>query len=286
MNNQLRDSRLLKLMFNHKKKVEKNLSAYMREHSRGKKTRRILRNCIFIFLGIGFLVDGIGYFVLRTGVFRTKDITVEGNRDISSQDILSAARAQIFDDSYLKYIFGFNNLLIWPEKFENINKLVPKIKSIEVDKSYLKKKIVLKVVERQGYGVWCMEGAEEKCFSFDDEGIIFSRGMPSEGSLIHNIRDYSERQLGMLLPVLSMDRFKYLKEIFDVLEAGGLNYKFLEIQNLNLEEVKAVSSVGPTIYFSLRFSPDFALAAMKEIGGGISKLEYVDFRVENKVYYK
>lgn len=273
-------------MFNNKKKTEKNLSVYMREHSRGKKTRRILRNCIFIFLGIGFLANGISYFILRTGFFRTKDITVVGNKEISSQDVLSAVRAQIFDDSYFKYIFGFNNLLIWPEKFENINKFIPKIKSIEIDKSYFGKKIVLKVTERQGYGVWCTEGAEEKCFSFDDEGIIFSRGMPSEGSLIHNIRDYSERQLGILLPVLAVDKFVYLKEIFDVLEVGGLNYKFLEIQNLNLEEVRVVSSAGPAIYFSLRFSPDFALAAMKEIGGGIGKLEYIDFRVENKVYYK
>ena len=277
---------LLKLMFKHKKKVEKNLSVYMREHSRGKKTRRILRNCIFVLLGIGFLANGICYFALRTGFFRTKDISVTGNKDISSQDVLSAVRAQIFNDSYFKYIFGFNNMLIWPKKLENINKLIPKIKSIEIDKSYLDKKIIIKVVERQGYGVWCVEGGEAKCFSFDDEGIIFSRGMPSEGSLIHNIRDYSERQLGMLLPVLSIDRFAHLKEIFDVLEAEGLNYKFLEIQNLKLEEVRVINSTGPAIFFSLRFSPDFAKAAIKEIGGGIGKLQYIDFRVENKVYYK
>lgn len=276
----------MKSMFNHKKKVEKNLSAYMHEHNRGKKARRILRNCVFIFLGIGFLANGIAYFVFRTGFFRAKDIVITGNKDISSQDVLSAVRAQIFNGSYFKYIFGFNNLLIWPEKFENINKLVPRIKSIEIEKSYFNKKIVLKVVERQGYGVWCLEGVEEKCFSFDEEGIIFSRSMPSEGSLIHNVRDYSERQLYLLLPVLSVDKFKYLKEIFEVIEAAGLNYKFLEIQNLKLEEVKVINSGGPVVYFSLRFSPDFALAAMKAIGVSIGKLEYIDFRVENKVYYK
>lgn len=269
-----------------KKKKEKNLSVYLHEHGREKRKRRILRNAIFVVLGILLFADGLGYFVFRTRFFRTSDITVVGNKEISTEDILSVARAQIFDDSYSKYIFGFNNLLIWPEKLENASKLIPKIKSIEIDKSYLKKKIVIKVSERENYGVWCMEQGGEKCFSFDGEGIIFAKGTPSEGSLIHNIRDYSERELGMSLRVLPTNKFNYLKEIFDVSEAAGLNYKYLEIQDLRLEEAKLANSGGPEIYFSLRFSPAFALSAIEEIGSKIEKLQYIDFRVENKVYYK
>ncbi len=269
-----------------KKKNEKNLSAYLREHGREKRKRRILRNFILISIGVLFVFDGIGYFIFRTRFFRTSDIQVVGNEEVPTQDVLTAVRAQIFGGSYSKYIFGFNNILIWPDKFEDIDKLIPKIKSIEVEKSYFKKKIVLRVSERENYGVWCMEQGAQRCFSFDNEGIIFSKGMPSEGSLIYNIRDYSDRELGMSLRVLPSEKFNYVKEIFEVVGAAGLNYKYLEIQDLKLEEAKIVSSSGPEILFSLRFSPIFALSAIKEIGGGINKLQYVDFRVENKVYYK
>lgn len=269
-----------------KRQNEKNLSAYLREHGREKRKRRILRNFILIAIGVLFVADGVGYFVFRTRFFRTSDIEVVGNKEIPTQDVLTAIRAQIFSDTYLKYVFGFNNMLIWPERFDNINKLIPNIRVVEVEKSYFKKKILVRVFERENYGVWCMEQGVQKCFSFDSEGIIFSRGMPSEGSLIYNIRDYSDRDLGILLRVLPIDKFNYVKEIFEVADAAGLNYKYLEIQDLKLEEVKIVSSSGPEILFSLRFSPVFALSAIEEIGEEISKLEYVDFRVENKVYYK
>lgn len=269
-----------------KKQKEKNLSVYLREHGREKRKRRIFRNIIFIFLGVLFLVDGFGYLLLRTRFFRTSDIQVVGNKEISSEDVLAAVRAQIFGDNYLKYVFGFGHLMIWPDRFDNVNKLIPKIKTVEVEKSYLDRKIVLKVKERESYGVWCMEQEAEKCFAFDEEGVIFSRGMPSEGSLIHNVRDYSERNLGILLRVLPGEKFGYLKEVFDVVESAGLNYKYFEIQDLKKEEVEVVSSAGPTVYFSLRFSPLFALTALRGIGTNISKLQYIDFRVENKAYYK
>lgn len=269
-----------------KKQKEKNLSVYLHEHGREKRKRRILRNVIFVVLGMLFIADGVGYLILRTRFFRTSNIEVVGNKEISSQDVLTAVKAQIFENNYLKYVFGFGHLMIWPEEFGDINKLIPKLKTVKVDKSYIDRKIVLRVEERESYGVWCVEKEVEKCFSFDKEGIIFSRGMPSEGSLIHNVRDYSERQLGILLRVLPEEKFNYLKEIFDVVEQAGLSYKFFEIQDLKKEEVEVVGTSGPSIYFSLRFSPVFALTALRGIGGSFNKLQYIDFRVENKAYYK
>ena len=269
-----------------KKQKEKNLSVYLREHGREKRKKRLLRNFIFIILAILFLADGVGYLVFRTRIFRNLDIQVMGNKEVSVEDVLNVARAQIFDDNYFKYLLGFNNILAWPDELKEVNRMIPKIESIKVEKSYFKKRVVLKVSERQNYGVWCMEQGGEKCFAFDDKGIIFSRGTPSEGSLIHNIRDYSNRTIGILSVVLPEDEFINLKEIFEVVELAGMNYKFLEIKDLSLKEIKTSGGSGPTVYFSLRFSPKFALTAIQEIGQGISKLQYLDFRVENKVYYK
>lgn len=269
-----------------KKNKEKNLSAYLREHGREKRKKRIFRNVIFIVLGVFLLLDGVGYLILRTRFFRTADIEVVGNKEVSSADVLAVARAQIFEDNYLKYVFGFGHLMIWPDRLEEVEKLLPRIKTVEIEKSYLERRIVLKVVERENYGVWCAEGDESECFSFDADGVIFARGMPSEGSLIYNVRDYSNRNLGMLNFVLPEAKFNYLKEIFEVVKIAGLNYRFIEIQDLKKEEVRVVSLSGPEIYFSLRFSPVFALTALQGIGSGIEKLQYIDFRVENKAYYK
>jgi hypothetical protein len=52
---------------------------------------------------------------------------------------------------------------------------------------------------------------------------------------------------------------------------------------------------GPLLYFSLRFSPAYAAEAIRslreddaagKLHPAFSALQYVDFRVENRVYYQ
>ena len=78
-------------------------------------------------------------------------------------------------------------------------------------------------------------------------------------------------------------------KIFEVLEKSDLKIKSLRLERLELQEIIADSPGNslPKIYFSLRIDPGFTLAAIESIKNlGLEKVEYIDLRVENRVYYK
>ena len=60
------------------------------------------------------------------------------------------------------------------------------------------------------------------------------------------------------------------------------------INDLKIEEVTVMPAGFPKTLFSLRFDPRFSIVAIDALkkSGRWQKVEYADFRVENKVYYK
>jgi len=140
-----------------------------------------------------------------------------------------------------------------------------------------------------------------RCFWFDEDGVIFERAPDAEGSVIRIVHDYSQEHLGPGSTILPARFVPNLFSIFRVLAASGVGVAEVRLDDLDLEEIRVATydglpagQVGPTLYFSLRFPADNALAVMRSLTGGSSssiaaglhKLEYIDFRVENRAYYK
>jgi hypothetical protein len=132
------------------------------------------------------------------------------------------------------------------------------------------------------------ESASDSCWWFDDEGFIFKRAPAAEGSLLVVVDDYSQDKLGLNFKVLPPEFIPNLFSIFRVLGAGDLNVKGVELNNLALQELEASTYDGPKLYFSLRFPADYTLQVIESFYSkpGFGKLQYLDFRVENRVYYK
>lgn len=143
-----------------------------------------------------------------------------------------------------------------------------------------------------------------RCWWFDDEGIIFKRAIAAQGSLIVAVNDYSQTGHGLNSKILPGDFVSNAFSIFRVLQAGNLNLKEIRLRDLSREELEVAthsstplpstqlgaggSGAGPIIYFSLRFPADNALVVIENFLAkpGFDKLQYLDFRVENRVYYK
>lgn len=140
------------------------------------------------------------------------------------------------------------------------------------------------------------EPASDSCWWFDDEGFIFKRAPAAEGSSLVVVDDYSQDKLGLNFKVLPPEFIPNLFSIFRVLGASNLNVKGVELNNLALQELEVLTypstplgaSDGPKLYFSLRFPADYTLQVIESFYAkpGFGKLQYLDFRVENRVYYK
>ncbi len=271
---------------------------YVPDHRQFRKIKRLR----FVFLGLLMLfyfifVAGVWVF-LGSPLFQIKKIDVVGEKEVSREEILSVVISGVLGKSWWKPFFGINNMLIWREgSADDALVFLPKIKSIDIKKNYQNGSILVKVVERDPYGIWCgfspasssdtsME--ETSCWWFDEDGAIFQRAVFTEGSLITLISDYSQSGLGLRSNILPRELLPNALSIFKVLKSSGLDVKEIRLSDIKLEEMEVTTFFGPKIYFSLRFPANNALEVIKSFVGkmNFSNLEYLDFRVENRVYYK
>ena len=129
---------------------------------------------------------------------------------------------------------------------------------------------------------------DERCSWFDPAGVLFAQTFDTEGAMLFAVHDYADAKLvmgGKILP----DRFiTNMFSILNVLHASGLSIKEVRLNDLSLEEIQVVTYGGPDIRFSLRFSAESTLSVLQNIMGkpGFNKLQYVDFRTQNRAYYK
>jgi len=268
-------------------------------HSReGRKRRRIF---FLIFLIAVYLVFiAIVWTVVYSPIFRIKNIEITGNKNVPNDDIMTLAEADIFRGSFVKKALGMRNILIWPRNFsDSILEYYPELKSVFVEKNYRERKIIIVVGEKQPFGAWCLKktsanpdniqtGDESNCFWFDENGTIFKRAIGMEGNIFTVVNDYSQKNIGISSKILPDKFIQNAFSIFNAITASGLRVKEIRLNDLALEEMEVDTYDGPKIYFSLRFSansvPDVINSLKQKLFFG--GLQYVDFRVENRAYYK
>jgi len=132
--------------------------------------------------------------------------------------------------------------------------------------------------------IWCAN----ECFWLDKDGRAFDLALKTEGKLVPLVIELSDRKLNLKSEIIDKKQVGYLLEIVEFLRLAKINFSRLEVNDLLGEDVQANTSRGPIIYFSLRFSPMFGLGVVKSFKdyGEWEKIEYIDFRAENKVFYK
>ena len=137
----------------------------------------------------------------------------------------------------------------------------------------------------------------DSCWWFDGDGVIFKKAISVEGNLIVSLNDYSQKNIGLSSKILPDEFVQNIFSIFRVVSASGLNIKEMRLNDLDLQEIEVDTygglsadspKAGPKIYFSLRFPADDALDVLRSLGekSVFNGSQYVDFRVENRAYYK
>jgi hypothetical protein len=278
-----------------------------------KKRRRILKLKIYGGIAAFFvLLIGAGYLIVYSPLFRITRIYADftQNNAENKEELFQNLKDFFAKQSKTAEFLGPENILIWKqEKIGEFLKSRPEIAEITIKKDYFKRQIEIKVKERERFGIWCQQmrndaeqtqkNAKEKfphssasvqhnsafCGWFDKNGILFAETLNVEGQLINKVADFSNRQLKLGDKALDDKFFQNLIKIFEFLEKSGLRIKSLKLENLELQEVKTESS--PIIYFSLRFAPDSAFDALKTLKNkGLKNIEYIDLRIENRVFYR
>lgn len=250
-------------------------------HKRRQNRKKYRRVVILIASLVLILV----YIFLFSPLFKIRAIEVSGNKEVETEEI--------------KNNFSYKNIFLFTEKKikDDLISKFPKISDLEVRKNLIKRVVNLIIKERERMGIVCQvdrieEGEKIKdCFYVDKQGFIFEDAPQTSGSLILLIKDYSNRDFRLGQKVFEERIMNFISKIKEnlFLETGVRVLDF-NILSFPTKELKVITSQGWYILFDLERGAENQIlalkAALEEKIPDREGLEYVDLRIENRIYYK
>jgi len=248
----------------------------MRKHKQGRK------KCRGAAILIASLVLVLVYILFFSPLFKIKSVEILESGAINEQEI--------------KNNFNYANIFLsTTNKIKNnLIEKIPRISEIEIKKNLIKRTIKLTIKERKKIGIICQVLEEkESCFYVDEKGIIFEKALQTSGSLILLIKDFSQRDFIIGGQIIEQNKIEKIVKIKEYL-SNEINIVALEfdILSIPLSEIKVLTSENWYILFSIDKEIKNQLlglkAALKEKISAEQRanLEYVDLRIENRIYYK
>lgn len=277
---------------------------------RGKRKRRKVRIAFLVISSLIVLTIFSVYALFFSKWFLIKEIRITGNKEISEEEIRNLIKP-------------FSNILFaGSESIEHsLQKNFPIIEKVNVDKHLFSKNLTVEINEREVIGIWCKSATGEesdKCFYFDNEGILFKpapkfsgevfltvedgRGRPgsrnsdsgfaakssrSESEFSQPGRDFN---LGDSFDDMELlEKINLTRSILDELKFIGYSNFFLPENSF---EFWIKTKEGWHIYLDKESDIPTQLVALKKFldeklpESRRQNLQYIDLRVNNRIYYK
>lgn len=244
------------------------------DYNQSLQTERRRRGTRILLIGILVLVvlaGGLMYTAFFTNLLRFDEIIVRGTSLLTKEGLFGERPP--------------------PFLFQSVRIYDPLVANFSTHKDIFQKTLVIDIEERMPYGVLCSghnvsSTAANNCLWFDADGILFARAPATLGMLVPGIYDAGERELLPGEYVLPRAQLRKMFEIFEILHETEVRATKFILLDLQVQEIHAVTREGTIIYFSLRLDPAFTLEALQSLKSQFGELEYIDFRSENRVFYK
>lgn len=280
------------------KRVEIELRAPKKRRSFFEKKEKNLSNPVFSKIIFRFLVlifiGATGYILLFSPFLEIKKISLEGINELKYEDVYNKI-SENFSGKYLHFISKNNLILISENKIKKeIAGSFKKVSNVEVQKNF-PDGIIVRITERKALLVWC---SNDSCFIIDEKGYAYTEADFESEEIkqnnLLNLRDSSEKDVHIGEKVLDEDYINFVIALEEELlkETGVTITGEYQTGSRIAEEVKVQTHEGWGIYFSSSLPVKGSLRTLKtfldkEIDQEKrGKLEYIDLRAENKVYYK
>lgn len=245
------------------------------------KQRRAFR--IKFYLGIFVLLLFslfIFYVIVYSPIFTARDFKIVGAERLSDGVILQTLEP-FFLSNRIKIFLGMKNLLAWGEK-DDLDLTKTAILDVNIRRDWIRQSVTINVKERGRLAIWC---GLNSCYWIDEEGTAFEEAPHTEGSLILTINSDTDIVFGrqVIEERFVKNLISILKEILAAkIPVEKMNY------NKRLQEISVETYSGPDLFLSVRFDPTLNLSSFRSLKekSDLSRVKYVDLRVENRIFYK
>lgn len=234
------------------------------------------------------IAAGAVYILCFSPYLRIKEIKVEGAQKVSKEEIVSFSKQVLASREY--WIIPKDSLVFFsgPGLQDLLLRQMLLIKSVDIARN-ISGSLLIKVQERQKAIIYC---DIRQCYDIDDDGLVFEEAPAVYGGMMIALKNNSGRGVKIGDQIVGPELILFVKEARHSLnERVNLNLIYFEIGSYPAAEVDAVTVEDWKIIFDPNRSAEDQVVALKlvldeKIKEQRDKLEYVDLRVENRVYYK
>lgn len=262
-------------------------------NKRGSKILSRKRVAVFLFCIVFFLAFGGTVYALRLSSWQVRNIDFHGLQALDERELEEKIQT-LLEGNYTLFIPRRSMLAVFPKRLEEIlQKEFPRIESVHIRKGF-PDSLSLAVVERAMWGVFCGEADEEdgsSCAYIDKTGFAYEQSPRSSGTLITKVKsDVSDVVVGSsAVEKELMEQFLFLGQ--EIKRVVGSDVVAYEISSRTPREIRLALSDGYHLYVNR--SDDFQNVFMvlkrvleQEIKDKRARLEYIDLRFGNKVFYR
>lgn len=253
-----------------------------------KHKKLVLKLVSFLTAGIVTLA-GIIYFLFFAGIFDVKSVNMdvpEGLRANLNAEVENWLNGGFWVINRRSNIF----LASATELAAQLKRQFPKLELVSISKDF-PHGLILSATERKPVGIWC-QTVRDTCFYFDKNGIAFSETQPSSGFLITKVTDKKQREIKFGSEVISSDWFERIISVRGLLDKIDVSVSEFVIPADSFDEFHAKTAEGWKIMFSIQTDTEKQISALaiflkeKIKPDQRSALQYIDLRIQGRIYYK
>lgn len=239
---------------------------------------RQVRKYLIIFLGGALVLGGLFILLGKPMQFETIKIIGAHPGTIRELEQLFIKEAQNLPWAAL---LGYRNILLWPSG--ELQSQDPRLSGSRVKRDILNKRLEIILPERERILVWC----GEICYWLDGGGRSMEEAPKTDGTLVPTINATGAENYSLGYPVIPPELFGNLRRVLSIFQSIGMPEMRLNV-DVSGKELIAQTDGLATIYLNLKNDPEIIAEPLRRLikFPGLNKLSYVDFRIENRVYYR
>ncbi|MDO8430166.1 MAG: hypothetical protein Q7S73_02260 [bacterium] len=258
------------------------MRGYLEQNQFYKRQRNFRIKIYLYFLAIFLVLIGIFYIIFFSPIFKVRGFKISGQNRLSNDSVLKILEPLVLN-SWLLDFLGKENLLTWSR--QDLNLSGTSVLSAKIHRDWIRQVVLIDIKERIPLGIWC--GKTESCYWLDEDGIAFEEAPETEGSLILIVYDNSAKSAALGEKVVEERFSKNLTDILKAISKMSIPVKKSTFDK-TLQELHIATYEGPDLFFSIRFNPELNLASLRSLKekGTLGGMQYIDLRIENKIFYK
>jgi hypothetical protein len=254
-----------------------------------KKSSKFWKKFLIFFIIISIFL--FFWFFVFSDYFLIKDIVVNGEESINKEAIYFTVKSELSKKIF--WIFPKSNIFLFNK--EEIEKLLKErfvnIASVYVEIQFFNKTLILNIKERKGEGFWCLNN--DRCFIFDNEGVIFSEIEKPEGSGGLVVEDRRQIDFKIGDKVIDTKWIAFMRDFsIETIPDIWIKSYTIDSEFLKAQDLVANTSMGWSIFINLENTTPGAAANIlkvllkKQLLSRLDDVEYIDIRIPGRAYYK